>query len=359
MPDPRPLEPGSPIPTVGDDGEVLRRSQRMRWATLASLGVLGVALPAALGFWSIAAVGAGVGFVFLAASRLRRRHPILARSGTHVTIAAASGVAAYATLVVGVPSVVTVYVSSLVLLAAAHVLGARAAVAWAVPCMALSVLAVYAPPPVTAPVSLTATAAVRVVVILSVLGFAASFRMHQDRQAAAMADLALTDVLTGLANRRQLERALQDAIDRAQRFGRQCAVVFADLDGMKKVNDALGHAAGDALLREVAQRIVDNVRRVDTAARLGGDEFVVVLSELGDREGAARFASKLFEQVSEPLELEGRSLRPSMSLGIALYPGASDSAKELLHLADAAMYSAKQTGGGCRLRDADGLHTLF
>lgn len=359
MPDPRPLEPGSPIPTVGDDGEVLRRSQRMRWATLASLGVLGVVSPAALGFWSIAAIGAGVGCVFLVASWLRRRHRILARGGTHLTIAAACGVAAHATLVVGVPSVVSVYVSSLVLLAAAHVLGARAAVAWAAPCILLTVLAVYAPPPVTAPVSLTGTAVVRVVVILSVLGFAASFRMHQDRQAAVLAELAATDVLTGLANRRQLESALQAALDRAQRYDRQCAVVFADLDGMKKVNDRLGHAAGDALLRDVAQRIRDNVRRVDTAARLGGDEFVIVLSEVEGREGAARFAGMLAERVSEPLDLEGCILRPSVSLGVALYPGASDAAKELLHLADSAMYTAKQAGGGCRLRDGDGLHTLF
>ena len=156
--------------------------------------------------------------------------------------------------------------------------------------------------------------------------------------------MALHDVLTGLPNRRLLAENLESALARAQRHGHRLALLFLDLDRFKLVNDTLGHAAGDELLGEVARRLRAAVRQEDLIARLGGDEFTVVLEELQHPDNAAHLARKLIEAVARPMQLCGRELTPSTSVGIAIYPDDARSAADLSKAADAAMYRAKQRG---------------
>ena len=156
--------------------------------------------------------------------------------------------------------------------------------------------------------------------------------------------MALHDVLTGLPNRRLLAETLESALARAQRHGHRLALLFLDLDRFKLVNDTLGHAAGDELLGEVARRLRAAVRQEDLIARLGGDEFTVVLEELQHPDNAAHLARKLIEAVARPMQLCGRELTPSTSVGIAIYPDDARSAADLSKAADAAMYRAKQRG---------------
>ena len=156
--------------------------------------------------------------------------------------------------------------------------------------------------------------------------------------------MALHDVLTGLPNRRLLAESLEGALARAQRHGHRLALLFLDLDRFKLVNDTLGHAAGDELLEEVARRLRAAVRQEDLIARLGGDEFTVVLEELQHPDNAAHLARKLIEAVARPMQLCGRELTPSTSVGIAIYPDDARSAADLSKAADAAMYRAKQRG---------------
>ncbi len=154
---------------------------------------------------------------------------------------------------------------------------------------------------------------------------------------------AFHDSLTGLANRALFEDRLMQALVRAARHGGRPAVMFVDLDDFKTVNDSLGHAAGDALLQETAHRLTDIVRGVDTVARLGGDEFGILLEELDlDRE-ALEIAERLCAAIAEPLQVAGRDLRTSASIGVA-WAGEGSTAEELLRNADVAMYVAKDRG---------------
>ena len=148
------------------------------------------------------------------------------------------------------------------------------------------------------------------------------------------------DSLTGLPNRHHSLRTLQDALDRCASTGRTTAVFFCDLDRLKLVNDAHGHATGDAYLRAVSQRIRASVRDSDTVGRLSGDEFVVVLSGLGEATEAFELAARIVNAVREPLTLAGTTFSPSLSLGIAFDDGTL-TPDELIAHADAAMYQAK------------------
>ena len=131
---------------------------------------------------------------------------------------------------------------------------------------------------------------------------------------------------------------------RTRRLKNALAVMFMDLDGFKSVNDEHGHAAGDQLLREVAKRLTDAVRETDYVARWAGDEFVVLLENIAP-ETAERLARQLVETIERPLRLEGATAHISTSIGVALYyPGASETAQELLKRADVAMYDAKHDG---------------
>jgi diguanylate cyclase (GGDEF)-like protein/PAS domain S-box-containing protein len=155
------------------------------------------------------------------------------------------------------------------------------------------------------------------------------------------------DALTGLANRALFVERVTEALGRASRRGRSSfAVLFVDLDHFKAVNDIHGHAAGDLLLIEIAQRLERCVRPGDTVARLGGDEFAVLVARMEDGEDATRVADRILEEMRPPVTIGADSVRPQASIGIALSHSGYEAASELLRDADAAMYRAKSDGRG-------------
>ena len=166
-------------------------------------------------------------------------------------------------------------------------------------------------------------------------------RMQAETRAQHLAD---HDALTGLPNRRLLEDRLTQALALSQRNREQTAVMFVDLDRFKNINDSMGHTAGDAVLRDVSERLVKQLRVVDTTCRMGGDEFVVVLPEIRRPSDAANVAAKILESVRQPFIVEGRELHISASIGISVFPDDGRDAETLIRNADAAMYHAKETG---------------
>ncbi|MGF6495265.1 diguanylate cyclase (GGDEF)-like protein/PAS domain S-box-containing protein [Luteibacter sp. 621] len=162
--------------------------------------------------------------------------------------------------------------------------------------------------------------------------------------ALKMAHLAHHDTLTGLPNRALLQSRMEFAVTVATRRKQRSALLFVDIDHFKQINDTLGHAAGDALLQEVARRIRSAVRADDTVSRLGGDEFVVLLPHVEDATDAAEVAEKVLEACNEAIGLEASALAISFSIGISLYPDDAFDAESMLRNADTAMYEAKMQG---------------
>lgn len=157
--------------------------------------------------------------------------------------------------------------------------------------------------------------------------------------------LANYDALTGLPNRSLLIERINQGIGRAQRGDHKLAVLFLDLDRFKHVNDSMGHAAGDSLLRAAGARLRQIVRGNDSVARIGGDEFTVVLEDVESSNDAEATASKILAAFEQPLELDnGQEVVISASIGISLYPDHAASASDLLKFADTAMYQAKEHG---------------
>ena len=156
--------------------------------------------------------------------------------------------------------------------------------------------------------------------------------------------LAHHDSLTNLPNRLLFEDRLQHAISQSKRQKRQLAILFLDLDRFKNINDSLGHAMGDELLKEVAKRLQKILRDGDTAARLGGDEFTVLVENLDDPSQAAVVASKIQESFKTPYKIAGRELHVTTSIGISIYPDDGQTVADLTKNADAAMYQAKEQG---------------
>ncbi len=163
--------------------------------------------------------------------------------------------------------------------------------------------------------------------------------------------LSITDGMTGLWNRRHFDLRLESELSRAVRFSEPFAVVFAELDQMKAVNDTHGHQAGDTVLIELARRLTEATREVDLVARWGGDEFTLLLPNTGVA-GAIRLAEKIRHAVaSEPFRVEGAALNITVSVGVAAYPEHGSSGKDLVAAADGAMYRAK-AGGRNRVEHA-------
>jgi len=181
----------------------------------------------------------------------------------------------------------------------------------------------------------------------TITNYVAVFSDFTSRKAAEdqIRFLAQHDALTRLPNRTLLRERLQRAILHAHRNDKRLAVFFLDLDDFKKVNDTLGHSAGDHLLKVVAQRLTDCVRAEDTVARLGGDEFVVVLEEIASVEGVPAVIHKLIDTLSQPMVFEGHEMRVSTSIGISLYPDHGEEPDRLVKNADVAMYRAKKMSG--------------
>jgi diguanylate cyclase (GGDEF)-like protein len=159
-----------------------------------------------------------------------------------------------------------------------------------------------------------------------------------------LAFLAQFDALTGLPNRALLADRFSQMIVQARRHDKPLGVLFIDLDDFKLVNDSLGHAGGDDLLKDVALRLQASVRPGDTVARISGDEFAVVLADLARVDDAAIVAQKIINQLATPFRVGGRELFVTASIGIAASPSDGADAEALLGAADAAMYRAKQAG---------------
>jgi diguanylate cyclase (GGDEF)-like protein/PAS domain S-box-containing protein len=159
---------------------------------------------------------------------------------------------------------------------------------------------------------------------------------------ATLAERAVRDPLTGLANRTLLEERLRAVLARDARSGQSTAVLFLDLDGFKAVNDKHGHATGDVVLKTLAQRLAAAVRPSDTVARIGGDEFVVLV-EGATKEGVARLVKRLSIMVGEPMTT--LDLEVGVSIGVAMAHRGDAEPQALLGAADRAMYAAKQSAG--------------
>ena len=159
-----------------------------------------------------------------------------------------------------------------------------------------------------------------------------------------MEKLAYHDPLTGLYNRTFFVSQLNKALEMTRRGHYQFALFYFDLDQFKRINDTLGHEAGDELLNVIAGRLVDRLRAEDTIARLGGDEFAIMLSGIGDEEKAANIATSVQKIIRRPIQLRGAEVLISASIGITLAPKDTSSIEALLRNADLAMYRAKSSG---------------
>ncbi len=151
------------------------------------------------------------------------------------------------------------------------------------------------------------------------------------------------DLLTGLPNRRLFLDRLEQETKHAKRSRLLLAILFMDLNGFKEVNDSLGHEVGDRLLSAVAERLTGCVRENDTVARLGGDEFTVILTGAQQRKDVERVADTITEAITTPFQIEGHSVRISVSIGISFYPEDASTPVALLQAADRAMYSVKNS----------------
>jgi diguanylate cyclase (GGDEF)-like protein len=174
----------------------------------------------------------------------------------------------------------------------------------------------------------------------------AAYRRVQLRERAAQSRierLAHFDMLTGLPNRALLIDRLTQESARAKRGARPFAVLMFDLDGFKKVNDTWGHAAGDQVLRQVAQRARECVRASDTIGRLGGDEFLALLPET-TLEGAQGVAEKLREALRRPYDIQKTTATLGASVGIAVFPQHGTDSEDLQRAADGALYHSKREG---------------
>ncbi len=155
------------------------------------------------------------------------------------------------------------------------------------------------------------------------------------------------DDVTGLPNRRMFQNYVERALQRAKRWKRNETIAFIDLDHFKRVNDTLGHEAGNAMLREAALRMKNTLRETDIIARYGGDEFVILLDDHSPdvKSVAGQVVTKLLYVFNEPFQYQGHAVEFSASIGVAVYPFAGRTYASLIKSADVAMYQAKKAGG--------------
>jgi diguanylate cyclase (GGDEF)-like protein/PAS domain S-box-containing protein len=164
------------------------------------------------------------------------------------------------------------------------------------------------------------------------------------RQEAFIKHQAFHDSLTGLPNRPLLRNRIDKAIARASREQQRFGIIFLDLDNFKNVNDSLGHAIGDILLKEAAERLSHIARSADTVARLGGDEFIILVEEMNDEKPAAALALRILESFKKPFMIKDNTLHVGTSIGIAIFPEDGEDTDLLIRNADTAMYKSKEKG---------------
>jgi len=190
------------------------------------------------------------------------------------------------------------------------------------------------------------------------------YALKRKEAEALVEQRAFQDPLTGLPNRAVLLDRLRQSLARGRRRNLFGAVLFLDLDDFKRINDDLGHAAGDAVLREVASRLMATVRQEDTVARLGGDEFVILMPESGNdavaaREGAQRLVRRIEGALAAPVDALGRCLQARASIGMATFPDDAADAEAILHHADQAMYRVKAAKHNRARRTRETIRTTF
>ncbi|WP_149194664.1 diguanylate cyclase domain-containing protein [Luteimonas suaedae] len=173
------------------------------------------------------------------------------------------------------------------------------------------------------------------------------------RALVELSETAQHDALTALPSRTRLLDRLASAIAFARRHGTRIALLFLDLDDFKQINDNLGHAVGDEVLKLAAQCLSGVVREEDTVSRYGGDEFLILLTEVSHASDAALVADKVIAALAAPSRVGDHVLRLSASIGISVYPGDGEDAETLIERADAAMYRAKRLGSGSAVRHGD------
>ncbi|VXC03878.1 GGDEF-domain containing protein [Pseudomonas sp. 8AS] len=161
---------------------------------------------------------------------------------------------------------------------------------------------------------------------------------------ASFTHLAQHDALTNLPNRLLVRDRMEQAISHARRDAKRVALLFLDLDNFKTINDSLGHDAGDELLQEVARRLQEAVRDIDTVSRQGGDEFLLVMADVEELAAVSALAARLQQRLADPFSLKGMQIVSSSSIGISLFPDDGEDFETLLKHADTAMYQAKAAG---------------
>lgn len=164
------------------------------------------------------------------------------------------------------------------------------------------------------------------------------------KQNKAITKLATVDTLTGLSNRHVCYERVTQALKQALEVNTQFSLLFIDLDRFKTINDTLGHHIGDQLLKQVAQRLVGNIRADDTASRIGGDEFTVILTKAENSTVVTQLANKLLKELANPYLIEGREINITASIGVGLYPADADSVEDIFKNSDTAMYHVKENG---------------
>jgi diguanylate cyclase (GGDEF)-like protein len=272
------------------------------------------------------------------------------RPWTHLTMAVMLAGTLRAALELGHANPISVTFSVLIIMSANYILGTRAAVFWTAVSIAGMSYAIATSEPIPFPPearqpSLGVVLASRIMVLLGVCAISVAERRFSDRQSRELEILASHDSLTGLLNRRAFHDRLEDSLARARRHGRRIGLIFLDLDAFKQVNDAHGHAVGDAVLRRVGSQIAAMTRKGDVAARTGGDEFVMLLEDIGEAKDIGRLAERILMEIQN-----GVDLAPiledmlGVSIGAACYPDDGETAEELMHAADQAMYRAKRSG---------------
>jgi diguanylate cyclase (GGDEF)-like protein/PAS domain S-box-containing protein len=180
--------------------------------------------------------------------------------------------------------------------------------------------------------------------LLTTVGQIAAIAIEQQQLSERLLHQAFHDELTGLPNRILFQDRLTQVLARAQRQGGGVAVLFIDLDRFKPINDTLGHAVGDQLLQQAAQRFAQQLRSADTLARMSGDEFTVVLDDIDLPQDAVRVAHKLLQTLRQPFRIEHHEVFVSACIGITVGPQAGQTADDLIRQADLAMYRAKRDG---------------
>ncbi len=171
-----------------------------------------------------------------------------------------------------------------------------------------------------------------------------SIVMERDQAEKRMYELAYTDELTGIANRTSFYEKLKNLISISKRNNRNFGLLYIDLDKFKRVNDTLGHDAGDLLLKEVAHRLTAISRDTDFVTRLSGDEFCIILNEIDDNYTAAIIAQRCLDSIARPMELSGRLYTPACSIGISYFPDDAQDFSSIMKVADTALYFAKEQG---------------